>query len=251
MKRRAYIFYGGWEGHEPELVSARFQKMLEKEDFEVYREDTLEHLEDEEFLKSMDLIVPCWTQGELEDKRCFAVTEAVMSGVGIAGHHGGMCDSFRWSVEWQFMTGSQWVSHPGDPWLHHVSRLNEENLAYLHKRFPECEADGAFWTEYEVNFKKQSSSPLIEGLEDFRVNTEQYYLHVDPCIDILATTQVKTRGPHQVNGIVDMPVIYTKLWGKGRVFYNSLGHHDNIFDIPQVAEVQRRGFLWAARKQEI
>ena len=224
--------------------------MLENEGFEVYREDTLEHLEDEEFLKAMDLIVPCWTQGELEDRKCFAVTEAVMSGTGIAGHHGGMCDSFRWSVEWQFMTGSQWVSHPGEPWLHHVSRLNEENLAYLHKRFPECEADGAFWTEYEVNFKKQSSSPLIQGLEDFQVNTEQYYLHVDPCIDVLATTPVRTSGPHQANGIVDMPVIYTKLWGKGRVFYNSLGHHDDIFDIPQVAEVQRRGFLWAARKQD-
>lgn len=250
MKRKAYIFYGGWEGHEPELVSARFQKMLEAENFEVYREDTLDRLEDEEFLKSMDLIVPCWTQGELEDKKCFAVTEAVMSGVGLAGHHGGMCDSFRWSVEWQFMTGSQWVCHPGNPWLHHVSKLNDENLAYLHERFPECEKDGAFWTDYEVNFKKQSSSPLIAGLEDFHVYTEQYYLHVDPCIDVLATTPVKTEGPHHVNGVVEMPVVYTKLWGKGRVFYNALGHHDDIFDIPQVSEVQRRGFLWAARKSE-
>ncbi|MDD2959764.1 MAG: ThuA domain-containing protein [Lachnospiraceae bacterium] len=250
MKRKAFIFYGGWDGHEPELVSARFKKMLEEENFEVCREDTLDRLDDEEFLKSMDLIVPCWTQGDLEDRKCFGITEAVMAGTGIAGHHGGMCDSFRWSVEWQFMTGSQWVSHPGNPWLHHVSKLNDENLAYLHQRFPECEKNGAFWTDYEVNFKKNSSSPLIEGLEDFRVNTEQYYLHVDPCIDILATTSVKTEGPHQANGVTKMPVVYTKLWGKGRVFYNSLGHHDDIFDISQVAELQRRGFLWAARKSE-
>ncbi|MFV0412141.1 MAG: ThuA domain-containing protein, partial [Oscillospiraceae bacterium] len=210
MKKRAYIFYGGWDGHEPELVSRRFKKMLENENFEVICEDTLNHLEDEEFLKTMDLIVPCWTQGELEDKCCFPVTEAVLSGVGIAGCHGGMCDSFRWSVEWQFMTGSQWVSHPGDKWQHHVSRLNDENLAYLQHRFPESAVDGAFWTNYEVNFKKQSSSPIVKGLEDFKVHTEQYYLHVDPCIDVLASTRVNTQGPHRENGVVEMPVVYTK-----------------------------------------
>ncbi len=247
MNKKAFIFYGGWDGHEPEKVSARFKKMLENENFDVVREDTLDRLEDAEFLKSMDLIVPCWTQGDLDDRKCFPVTEAVMTGTGIAGCHGGMCDSFRWSVEWQFMTGSQWVSHPGEPWLHHCSKLTEQNLDYLNKNYPETSADGAFWTEYEVNFKRQSSSPLVEGLEDFRVYTEQYYLHVDPCIDVLATTPVRTSGPHRPNGVVEMPVVYTKLWGEGRVFYNALGHHDDIFDIPQVAEVQRRGFLWAAR----
>ncbi len=247
MNKKAFIFYGGWDGHEPEKVSARFQKMLENENFTVIREDRLDRLQDEEFLKTMDLIVPCWTQGDLDDWKCFPVTEAVLSGVGIAGCHGGMCDSFRWSVEWQFMTGSQWVCHPGDPWLHHCSKLTEENLEYLHNHFPETMVDGAFWTHYDVHFKQQSSSPIVRGLEDFSVYTEQYYLHVDPCIDVLASTPIQTAGPHRKNGIVEMPVVYTKLWGEGRVFYNALGHHDDVFDIPQVAEVQRRGFLWATR----
>lgn len=246
-KKRAYIFWGGWLGHEPDLLGARFQKMLEAENFEVIREDTLDRLDDIEFLRSVDLIIPLWTQGDLEDWKMFNISDVVNEGVGIAGCHGGMCDAFRWSVEWQFMTGSQWVSHPGDPWLHHCSKLTEENRKFLHEKHPETSVPGAFWTTYEVNFKKNSASPLIEGLDDFTVTTEQYYLHVDPCIDVLATTDVKTEGPHKANGIVRMPVVYTKRWGKGKVFYNSMGHHDDIFDIPQVAEVQRRGFLWAAR----
>ncbi|MBR2805536.1 MAG: ThuA domain-containing protein [Oscillospiraceae bacterium] len=245
--KKAFIFYGGWDGHEPDLVSARFKKMLENENFEVIREDSLDRLDDLEFLRSCDLIVPCWTQGDLDDPKCYNVADAVLEGVGLAGCHGGMCDSFRWSVEWQFMTGSQWVSHPGDPWLHHCSKLTPENLEYNRKYNPDSGKPGAFWTHYTVNFKKNSSSPLIAGLDDFEVYTEQYYLHVDPCIDVLASTRVRTAGPHAANGEVDMPVVYTKMWGKGRVFYNSLGHHDDIFDIPQVSEVQRRGFLWATR----
>ena len=106
----------------------------------------------------------------------------------------------------------------------------------------------ALESDYVVNFKKGVSSPIVEGLEDFSVHTEQYYLHLDPCVNVLATTQVQTVGPHSPNGVVSMPVAYTKLWGNGRVFYTSMGHHDDIFDIPQVAEMTRRGFLWAARK---
>ncbi len=246
-KKKAFIFWGGWDGHEPELVSARFQRMLEDENFEVVREDNLDRLEDLDFLKSCDLIVPEWTQGDLDDWKCFPVTDAVESGVGMAGCHGGMCDSFRWSVEWQFVTGSQWVSHPGDYYMHHCSKLTEENLDFLHREHPETQAPNAFWTHYTVNVKRNSSSPIVKGIQDFDVYSEQYYLHIDPAINVLATTKVKSQGPHAANGEVEMPVVYTKLWGNGRIFYNSLGHHDDVFDIPEAAELQRRGFLWATR----
>src|SRR5690625_6477291 len=82
-----------------------------------------------------------------------------MSGVGLAGCHGGMCDSFRKNVDWQFMTGGNWVAHPGN--------------------------DGV---DYMVNIK-HSSSPLLEGMQDFKVTSEQYYLHVDPAVEVLATTR--------------------------------------------------------------
>jgi len=98
-----------------------------------------------------------------------------------------------------------------------------------------------------VEFKKNSTSPIISDLEDFGVYTEQYYLHVDPCIEVLATTRIDSHSWHATNGFVDMPVIYTKHWGKGRVFYSSLGHQDDILAIPEVETFTRRGFLWASR----
>jgi uncharacterized protein len=248
MKQRALIFHGGWQGHEPKLVSQRFKNLLEKENFEVVVSDTLECLSDREGLKDFDLIIPLWTQGHLDDRYCCYLSEAVEMGVGMAGCHGGMCDSFRWSVEYQFITGSQWVSHPGDVWYHHISELNDENLEFFKKFFPS--PDGAFQTDYTVNVRRGAASPIIEGIKDFKVHSEQYYLHVDPCINVLATTQVNTVGPHSANGPVTMPVVYTKLWGNGRIFYSSLGHVDNVFEIPEVTEITRRGFLWAARKRE-
>ncbi|MNP76116.1 Trehalose utilization [compost metagenome] len=95
---------------------------------------------------------------------------------------------------------------------------------------------------------QSSSSPLIEGIKDFKVKSEQYYLHVDPCINVLATTTFPvSEGPHSANGVITVPVVYTKKWGEGRVFYNSLGHHADIFDIPEAKELMRRGFVWAAK----
>ena len=97
-----------------------------------------------------------------------------------------MCDSFQWSVEYQFITGSQWVSHPGDKYYHHMSELTEENLAYVREFYPTPE--GAFYTDYEVNIRRGAASPITEGIPDFSLRSEHYYLHVDPCVNVLATT---------------------------------------------------------------
>ncbi|AIQ45698.1 hypothetical protein R70723_07205 [Paenibacillus sp. FSL R7-0273] len=219
MAKKALIVRGGWDGHEPVQVSEIFAGLLEAEGFEVEISDTLDSFKDEEKLLGLSLIVPIWTMGEISNEQLQPVLKAVAAGVGIAGCHGGMCDSFRNSVEWQFMTGSQWVAHPFN--------------------------DGV---DYVVNMVPSSSSPLIEGIKDFKVKSEQYYLHVDPCINVLATTTFPvSEGPHSANGVITVPVVYTKKWGEGRVFYNSLGHHADIFDIPEAKELMRRGFVWAAR----
>ena len=222
MSKKALIVWGGWDGHEPQPVSKVFKKTLEQEGFKVEVSDTLESLEDVEKLKSLHLIVPVVTMSEISREQVAAVNTAVANGTGIAGCHGGMCDAFRTSVEWQFITGGNWVSHPG--------------------------GDGV---EYVVNIK-QSSSPIVAGLNDFTVKSEQYYLHVDPAVEVLATTRFPTvTWFHSSNGAVDMPVVWTKRWGVGRVFYNSLGHHADIFDIPEALELMRRGFLWAAEGKDI
>ena len=222
MTRKALIVWGGWLGHEPEQVAGVFERTLKSEGFSVEVSDTLASFEDVEKLKALHLIVPVWTMGEISREQVAAVAAAVADGTGIAGCHGGMCDAFRESVQWQFVTGGNWVSHPG--------------------------GDGV---EYVVNIK-QSSSPLVAGIEDFVVKSEQYYMHVDPAIEVLATTRFPTvTWYHSSNRAADVPVVWTKRWGVGRVYYNSLGHHADIFDIPEALELMRRGFLWAAEGKDI
>lgn len=220
--KKALIFYGGWEGHEPKLVSARFAGILEKHGFEVEVCEGVECLADKEKLMTYDLLVPCVTGSTIPREYEQNVSAAVASGTGIAGCHGGMCDSFRNSTEWQFITGGQWVSHPG--------------------------GDGV---KYTVNVHR-GTSPIIEGIEDFEVVSEHYYLHVDPAVEVLASTKFPlVNFYHAANKVIQMPVVWTKYWGVGRVFYCSLGHHDDVFDNSPSAQVlMERGMLWAAEGKE-
>lgn len=220
--KKALLFYGGWDGHEPEKVSERFEKILQKQGFSTERYPGTDCLADREKLLSLDLIVPVVTGSTIAREHSQNVSYAVSHGVGLAGCHGGMCDSFREDTEWQFMTGGQWVSHPG--------------------------GDGV---KYTVNVRR-GSSPIVEGIEDFPVCSEQYYLHVDPAIEVLATTRFPlVNYYHAANKPIDMPVVWTKYWGIGRVFYCSLGHHDDVFDTaPEAQLLMERGMLWAAEGKE-
>ena len=221
--KKALIVWGGWDGHEPEQVSNRFKGLLEKEGFEVTVSDSLDSFLDEEYLKSLDLIIPVITMSKITREQMKPLIEAVASGVGLAGCHGGMADSFREAVEYQFMVGGQWISHPG--------------------------GDGV---KYMMNIKKNSSSPIVEGIDDFEVCTEQYYLHVDPCVNVLMTTRYPVVDwYHSTNGAVDVPMMWTKMWGYGRVFYSALGHHDDVFNQYEAQETMLRGMLWAAEGKQI
>jgi type 1 glutamine amidotransferase len=218
VSRKALIVWGGWDGHQPEEVAEIFARVLRDEKFEVEVSDTLDAFRDEAKLMGLSLIVPVWTMGKITNEQLNPVCGAVRGGVGIAGCHGGMCDSFRDATEWQFMTGGQWVAHPGN--------------------------DG---TRYTVRIGP-TKSPITEGVRDFEVVSEQYYMHVDPAVKVLATTRFPVAdGPHAPNGPVDVPVVWTKTYGQGRVFYNSLGHQANIVESEPCLMLMRRGFLWPAR----
>ena len=221
--KKAWIFQGGWDGHEPKQTSERFAGMMRRNGFGVEIFDSLDPLGYLDALMALDLMVFCWTMGEIKPEYTRNVSRAVGAGVGLAGCHGGMCDAFRNDTEWQFITGGQWVAHPG--------------------------GDGV---EYTVNIC-HGSSPITEGLEDFMVCSEHYYLHVDPAIEVLATTRFPVvQYYHCANKPVDMPVAWTKLWGNGRVFYTSLGHHDDVFEkSPSAAVLMERGMLWAADGRRI
>ena len=208
---KALIVYGGWDGHEPEAISGVFAAGLKKRGFEVELSDTLEVFLEVEKLKAFDLIVPHWTMGSMTYEQSLGIAEAVRSGVGFAGVHGGAGDAFRDQPEFQFVVGGQFVFHP--PML-----------------------------QYEIRIL-DAEHPITKGIDSpFTYYSEQYYMHVDPAIHILAETPFDLEGK-----VVNMPCIWTKTFGKGRVFYCALGHVSQEFtDFPQVLEMIMRGMVWAA-----
>lgn len=217
---QALIVWGGWDGHQPKEVSELFAEMLTAEGFEVEVSNDMDAFLNLERFDNLGLIVPIITMSTITFEQCASVRAAVAErGVGLAGCHGGMCDAFRNDTEWQFMTGGQWVAHPGN--------------------------DGV---RYTVHLSSAISSPITEGLDDFEVVSEQYYLHTDPGNVVLATCdfpQPGVDGPH-VQNPCKMPTVWTKMYGKGRVFYNALGHQCNVLEEPTPKELMRRGFLWVA-----
>jgi hypothetical protein len=168
-------------------------------------------------MNSLSLVVPIWTMGTIEKEEEEGLLNAVKSGVGLAGWHGGTCDAFRNNTGYQWMTGGQWVAHPG-------------NII-----------------DYTVNISN-SEHPITRGLSDFAMHSEQYYMHTDPGNSVLATTTFDgtQEGATWVAGTV-MPVIWTRMWGQGKVFYSSLGHQNSDFEVYEAAETVRRGMIWASR----
>lgn len=214
--KKVLMVWGGWEGHEPKQCVDLFAPILEGEGFEVIVSNTLDSYKDRDLMRELSLVVPVWTMGSIEREQERGLLEAVKSGVGIAGWHGGMGDAFRNNTEYQFMVGGQWVAHP----------------------------DGII--DYEVHIVDRDD-PVTRDLDDFRMHSEQYYLHVDPGNQVLATTTFEARrSAPWINGTV-MPVAWKRRWGKGKVFYSSLGHVARDFDVPEAREIQRRGMLWASR----
>ncbi len=212
--REALIVWGGWSGHEPEQCAAIIAGMLEEEHFKVYVENSTEAFADPG-LSDMSLVVPIYTMSKIEKEELSNLTAAVRGGVGLAGYHGGMCDAFREAVEYQFMCGGQWVAHPG-------------NII-----------------DYRVNVTRPDD-PIMKGIRDFDYRSEQYYMHVDPSNEVLATTTFSGEHAYWTKDVV-MPVVWKRRYGEGRVFYSSLGHVSKEFEVPEMRTIIRRGMLWAAR----
>lgn len=218
--KKALIFWGGWDGHEPESVAGFAEELLNEAGFQTEVSDSLASLDDLENLAALSLIVPVWTMGQIGAEQCKNVCTAVSEhGVGLGGFHGGMCDAFRESTEWHYMTGGQWVAHPGD--------------------------DGV---RYSVQVCRGNTHPVTDGIEDFEVVSEQYYLHVDPANNVLATCEFPNPSvPDQgLVGRCHMPTVWTRQHGLGRVFYCALGHKRSVLEQAGPKEICRRGLLWAA-----
>ena len=211
--KKALIVWGGWEGHTPEAGANVIAGMLRSDGFDVEIADSTRAFANPG-IHVLDLIVPIITQSKAEEAEIANLVAAVESGVGLAGYHGGMGDSFREAVDYQFMVGGQWVAHPG-------------NII-----------------DYRVNISNRSD-PITAGIDDFDYHSEQYYMHVDPANEVLATTTFSGEHAAWIEGVV-MPVVWKRRHGSGRVFYNALGHTADEFAVAEMRTITRRGLNWAA-----
>jgi uncharacterized protein len=212
--KSALICWGGWEGHTPLRSAAIAKEMLERNGFAVRLEQGTAAFADPA-IHHLSLIVPMITMSTIEKPEVENLCAAVKGGVGLAGMHGLMCDSFRNETEYQFMTGGQWVSHPG-------------NII-----------------DYHIDVAKPDD-PIMHGISRFAYTSEQYYMHFDPQVEVLATTTFDGTHCDWIKGVV-MPVVWKKHYGKARVFYSALGHTADEFAVPDMAKMFERGMLWAAQ----
>jgi type 1 glutamine amidotransferase len=216
---KALMVSGGWDGHSPHQITDFFAAHLRRAGFDVVVSQTRDAYLDEQLMAGLQLIVHNWTDFMPAEKGEWSrnVQEAVKRGVGLAGWHGGLCDAFRSDMGWLLMTGGQFIGHPNH---------------------------GA---PYDVNVCDREH-PITAGLTNFRMaDTEQYYMAIDPGSHVLATTtfgdDLKENGCQPA---ALMPVAWTRRWGQGRVFYQSIGHSLKDFEVPQVRTITERGLAWAA-----
>jgi type 1 glutamine amidotransferase len=217
-KGKVLIVWGGWPGHQPKETVDLFAPWLKEQGFDVEIANSLDAYADAAKLKGLTLIVQAWTMGQITPQQERALEEAVKNGTGLAGWHGGLADSFRANPEYEFMVGGSWAAHPGGI------------------------------IDYVVNVTNHTD-PITKGLADFKMHSEQYYMLVDPNNEVLATTtflEPAAKAAPWIQGAV-MPVVWKKLYGKGRIFNTTLGHSVADFDVPEAKEIVKRGLLWAAR----
>ena len=217
LQGKAVLFvYGGWEGHQPEACRDLFVPWLQEAGATVIESKTLDVYADSILMAGIDLIVQIWTMGEISADQLHGLLNAVESGTGFAGWHGGIIDAFRGSLEYDLLTGAQFLTHPGGeiPYSVHITDPRD---------------------------------PVMAGIHDFDVVTEQYYLLTDPNMHVLATTTFDDQHLKWIKGHT-MPVIWKKSYGSGHVFVSTLGHSTDVLSKPEVQKTLERGFVWACRR---
>lgn len=228
--RRALVVRGGWDGHQPVEATELFVPFLQENGFEVRIEESPAVYADAAYLDTVDLIVQSVTMSTIEKEEFEGLRRAVENGTGFAGWHGGIADSFRNNSDYLHMVGGQFATHPGKA---PEERTGEQSDNYV---------------PYTVTMTAAAAEhPITQGLSDFELTTEQYWVLHDDYNDVLATTTQKVRPWDQWNREVTSPAIWTRQWAKGRIFVSTPGHHVDILEDSNVRTIIERGLLWASR----
>jgi type 1 glutamine amidotransferase len=210
--KRALVVWGGLELHEPEAGALIVRDILQQEGFDVTVTSDYQALGNS---ADYDLVVPQITGGELDRETTIRFCAGIEAGTGLAGFHHGLATTFPGNARFRFMAACTFATHPGDV------------------------------IDYRVD-TKNFHDPIMAGIGSFPHRSEQYYMHVDPAVEVLATTTFS--GEHASwKRNVQIPVVFKTVYGRGRVFYSALGHVAAELERPEVRTILHRGLLWAAR----
>lgn len=215
----ALVVRGGWEGHAPVETTDLFLPFLRDQGYDVTVEDTLEVYADQALMARTDLILQCWTMGEILPDELRGLRTAVAAGTGLAGWHGGIVDSFRVATDYIQLTGAQFVAHPGDIVPYTVDVVPEH-----------------------------ADHPIIAGIDRIELRSEQYWMATDPLIEVLATTTIVPGPDDPWSGPVTSPAVWTRQWGDGRIFVCTPGHQTADLEVPEIRTIIERGLVWATRQ---
>ncbi|MCR2813231.1 ThuA domain-containing protein [Microbacterium sp. zg.Y1090] len=230
--RTALVVRGGWEGHHPVEATDLFLPFLERSGFDVRVEESNEIYADEEVMASTDLILQSVTMSEISREAFAGVKAAVERGTGLAGWHGGIADSYRNSSDYLQLVGGQFATHPS-------------------KHPDQCSGDESDnFLPYTVELTDLGREhEIMAGLDDFTLHTEQYWVLHDDLIDVLATTTHPVQPYHPWHRPITSPAVWTRLWGRGRIFVATPGHSLDVLQDDNVRTIIERGLLWASRTE--
>ena len=219
MTRALYLF-GGWPGHEPYAMAQWARPIFDELAFQVDETNDIFALDQD--LTGYDIIILGWnnavtteTLTAAQEKRLW---DAVLAGTGVAGWHGPAA-AFRSSLSYHWMIGGSFVGHPGGEGFPHP---------------------------YTVDVVDPTHE-VMRGVASFPVASEQYYVMTDPDIHVLAETTFDGAHYPWLNGKT-CPAAWVRHWGKGRVFYHSIGHDVGNMADENVRRLTRQGLEWAARR---
>ena len=214
-EKKILMTYGGWAGHKPKEYTEKIAQLLREQGAVVTLSPSVAVYADSFFMAGLDLVIQSVTMDKISKEELNGLLTAVKNGMGFAGCHGGAGDSFRAATAYQYMVGGQFTSHPGGQVDHSVQITNPNDA-------------------------------ITKGISSFDIHSEQYYMHVDPNVKVLATTTFSGEHDEWVEGAI-MPVVWKKFFGNGRVFYFSVGHNTELFDeITQAKDLLIRGIKWAS-----
>ena len=228
--KTALVVRGGWDGHQPVEATERFIPHLERNGYTVRVEESTEVYSDPDYMATVDLVMQANTMNTIDPKHLAGLTSAVRNGTGMGGWHGGIADSYRNSADYLHMIGGQFAHHAGIEPEQRIGEQSDNYLTYTIEIVPE-----------------RRDHPIVVGLDDFELTTEQYWVLSDSYNDVLASTIVAARPFDAWQRPVSSPSIWTRQWGQGRIFVCTAGHRVEVLDNPNVRTIIERGLLWASR----